>query len=83
MLDFSHFIEFLYKEKCLMIYFDAINKEVVLNKTSSMKSRVRTIMKQEPKNFVNYAFYWGDTKEGHVFWADIHRKWIWFVNNER
>lgn len=24
--------------------------------------------------FIDYAFYWGSTREGHNFWEDMHKK---------
>lgn len=26
------------------------------------------------KSFIDYAFYWEYTREGHDFWKDIHKK---------
>lgn len=30
---------------------------------------------QNVKNYIVYAFIWGNTKQGHVFWENLHNKW--------
>lgn len=49
-------------------------------KEYNMNSRLgRTISSiKDPKcsnaNKINYTLTWGNTKEGHYYWADIHKK---------
>ena len=30
-----------------------------------------------PEDWVNDAFEWAETPEGHGFWMDIHEEWTW------
>lgn len=33
--------------------------------------------KEEEKHFLSECFFWGGTKEGHDFWKEIYRNWIY------
>lgn len=83
MLTFRDFALFLYKEKCLINYFDNIKKDDVFGDKDNVKYRVKLNMRCKPSDFLECAFIWGLSPEGHYFWADINNKWKWFVNHER
>ena len=43
---------------------------------------LRDFLEKRPKEgFLEYAFDWSETKQGHNFWEDLDVKWIRHVRN--
>ena len=51
-------------------YPGIFNKEFVLKK---FRDYFDSLISKN--NIIQYAFYWGHTKEGHGFWSDLNRDW--------
>lgn len=53
------------------------------------KSKVLGVFKEQPYrpfavgNYINYAFTWSETKEGHKFWSNLDQKWRKVVVNKK
>lgn len=83
MLHFSDFVEFLYKEKCLRLYFDNMQKEFERKNAPLIRLRLKALLADNPAVFVSAAFLWDNSKEGYDFWYNIHLKWMKLIYNER
>ena len=58
-------------------------KEFVRNadRAGRIRSLEPVILYDDPADdWVNDAFEWSETPEGHGFWRDIHEEWIWANN---
>lgn len=33
----------------------------------------------KPEDFIDYAFYWGDTESGRTEWSDRGTAWLWVL----
>ena len=56
------------------------------------KSKVLGVYKRQPhnpynpfavENYINNAFTWNETKEGHKFWSNLDQKWRKVVVNKK
>ena len=45
--------------------------------------RFKAIFSEEDKceEAINYAFYWGDTRQGRSFWEEIDEEWKYKCRN--
>jgi|WetSurSiteA1Bulk_404760.scaffolds.fasta_scaffold371594_2 hypothetical protein len=60
------FIEFLKKNKVKKAFEESLNVGVPLGEY---------LDKVVPEDYIQSAFVWMKTKEGHAFWHDLSKKW--------
>lgn len=79
----EHFIFFLKFKKIFRKFKKSIDAEFAARNSGLIEGNVkdssyfeRFLDKVEPSEYINHAFYWSETKEGHSYWSKLNKEWV-------
>jgi len=78
------FYSFLRKNDCADKFFHNMIKDHIDWKEGCKnidEPIIRYFKTVNCESFIDFAFYWGYSKEGFNFWEDLNKSWLRFVKN--
>lgn len=72
------FFRFLKEKDALVPYFKNTSEDYGTN----TNTHINDVLRDSPRELVNFAFCWSETPEGHAFWRSISEQWkelLWEV----
>lgn len=73
----KEFIKFLAEEGVLFQFHNNVKNGYLLPNLQDLLKTKKTTL------WISLAFAWNNTKEGHVFWRALHKKWRGFCEKTK